>query len=112
MQAWISGSLTVARPPGRLPVMAKPYTPTQYRKAFTGRVKAARTVSGLTPLELAEKLSIPKDTYHRYETRTLLPHHMLELFCVVTGADLLWLITGSKFRSDTSGSSVPAHGHS
>ena len=74
MQAWINGSLTAPAVPVKLSGMAKPYTPTQYRKAFTGRVKAARTVSGLSPLETAEKLGIPKDTYHRYETRTLLPH--------------------------------------
>ena len=110
MQAWINGSLTAPAVPVKLSGMAKPYTPTQYRKAFTGRVKAARTVSGLSPLETAEKLGIPKDTYHRYETRTLLPHHLRERFCTLMGCDLVWLITGARLRPDAASGAFPAHG--
>ena len=83
--------------------MAHPYTPTTYRRPFLQRVRSARTVAGLSPAEIAERLKIPKDTYLRYETRTLLPHHLVEAFCVVTGCNLVWLLTGSHQRADRPG---------
>lgn len=78
--------------------VTKPYTPTTYRRAFVQRVRAARTLASLNPLEMANLLGVPKDTYHRYETRTLLPHHLLETFCQLVNCDLQWLITGRLHR--------------
>jgi len=49
---------------------------------------------------MAELLGVRKDTYHRYETRTLMPHHMVELFCRLTDQELNWLVTGQRLRLD------------
>ena len=100
MQAWTTGQLTPAAPPFKIVGVAKPYTPTTYRNAFVQRVRAARTLAEKNPLEMAQLLGVPKDTYHRYETRTLLPHHLLEFFCQLTGQDLTWLVTGKHHRSE------------
>jgi hypothetical protein len=103
-QAWTDGQLTELRgAPKICRVTTKPYTPTTYRKAFVQRVRAARTLSERTPLQMAEALGIPKDTYHRYETRTLLPHHLLEVFCQLTAQDLTWLVTGKHQRPEPIG---------
>ena len=98
MEAWTTSQLTAGERPSTLLGVTKPYTPTTYRRAFVQRVRAARTLASLQPLEMANKLGVPKDTYHRYETRTLLPHHLLEIFCQLTGQDLHWLITGRLQR--------------
>jgi DNA-binding XRE family transcriptional regulator len=108
MQAWITGQLTREGTPYTLSSVAKPYTPTTYRNAFVQRVRAARNLAEKTPLEMAQLLDVPKDTYHRYETRTLLPHHLLEIFCKLTGQDLTWLITGKHHRPEPAGDSVSA----
>src|ERR1039457_916561 len=100
MQVWITGQLTENRAAFKIDGVSKPYTPTTYRNAFVQRVRAARTLAEKTPLEMAHLLDIPKDTYHRYETRTLLPHHLLEPFCQLTGQDLTWLITGRHRRPE------------
>lgn len=108
MQAWITGQLTDERRPLKLVAVTKPYTPTTYRKAFVQRVRAARTLASKNPLEMAHLLGVPKDTYHRYETRTLLPLHLIETFCHLTGADLHWLITGHQLRHDSGADSHSA----
>lgn len=108
MQAWITGQLTGDVHHFTLSSVTKPYTPTTYRNAFVQRVRAARTLAEKTPLEMAQLLDVPKDTYHRYETRTLLPHHLLETFCKLTGQDLTWLITGKHRRSEPAGDSLAA----
>lgn len=108
MQAWITGQLTSTPRASTLLAVPKPYTPTTYRNAFVQRVRAARTLAEKNPLEMAQLLGIPKDTYHRYETRTLLPHHLLETFCKLTGQDLTWLITGRHRRPEPEGDSLDA----
>jgi len=108
VQAWITSSSPL---PGLAPIICgvpKPYTPTTYRKAFLARVRAARTVANREPIDVAAKLGIPKDTYLRYESRTLLPHHLVLPFCLYTGADPTWLVTGERFRVDADGNAVPA----
>lgn len=101
MEAWTTSQLTPEHRPSTLLAVTKPYTPTTYRRAFVQRVRAARTLASLNPLEMANLLGVPKDTYHRYETRTLLPHHLLEVFCQLASCDLHWLITGRLQRAST-----------
>lgn len=100
MQAWTTCQLTPWRLSFSIGAVPKPYTPTTYRKAFVERVRASRIQADKSPLEMAKLLGIPKDTYHRYETRTLLPHHLLLTFCELTHQDLFWLVTGRRFRPD------------
>ena len=100
MQAWITRQLTFPDQTLRLGGVAKPYTPTTYRNAFVQRVRSARILAEKNPLEMAQLLGVPKDTYHRYETRTLLPLHLIETFCQLTGQELHWLVTGRHQRPE------------
>jgi hypothetical protein len=75
----------------------KASTPREWRKEFISRVRAARIVSGVKPVEVAAELRVSLDTYNRWETRALLPHHLVMPFCRVTGADPVMLLTGSPF---------------
>lgn len=102
MQAWISPQLTPGSPPPTILAVNRP-SPAKYRAAFVQRVRAARVLSGKSPADMATLLGVPKDTYHRYETRTLLPHHLIELFCDLTGTDIPRLITGLQRRSEPKG---------
>lgn len=68
------------------------------------RTESARVVSGLSRDELVERLveqtgtKIKPDTYKRWETRTLMPHHLIIPFCEITGADPYMLLTGQPFK--------------
>lgn len=75
----------------------KASTPAMWRKEFIQRVKSARIVSGRKPVEVATELGVNLDTYNRWETRALLPHHMVMPFCRITGADPVMLLTGLPF---------------
>lgn len=82
----------------------KPSTPRQYREDFLQRTESARVVSGLSREELVQRLAeasgtkIKPDTYKRWETRTLMPHHLIIPFCEITGADPYMLLTGQPFK--------------
>ncbi len=104
MQAWINSQSTSGDVPQTILCMRKVTTPAQYRTKFFERVRAARSLSGNSPAQMAELLGVPKDTYHRYETRTLLPHHLIPLFCQLTGADVDWLVRGLKRGAERGGS--------
>lgn len=75
----------------------KASTPREWRKDFIERVKSARVVSGKKPIEVAAALGVALDTYNRWETRALLPHHLVMPFCRITGADPVMLLTGAPF---------------
>lgn len=74
--------------------MAESETELEYKQAFTARVAEARQRSGLKQWQVAETLGIPQDRYKQYETRTLMPHSMIERFCLITRVDPGWLVTG------------------
>jgi hypothetical protein len=92
--------ITILRVPGK----RKASTPRQYRDAFIARTKSARLMSGKDRgqviAELGERagVKITLDTYKKWETRTLLPHHLIIPFCQVTELDPYLLLTGSPFR--------------
>jgi hypothetical protein len=68
---------------------------TDYRAAFLSRTKAARVNAGFTQEQIARALDMPQDKYKTYEVRSLLPHSLIERFCLITRVDPLWLLTGS-----------------
>jgi hypothetical protein len=37
---------------------------------------------------------MPQDKYKQYEGRSLLPHHLIGRFCILTRVDPEWLVTG------------------
>lgn len=91
----------------------RPSTPKQYREDFIARIEAARLVSGMEREQVVEALckrtglAIKLDTYKKWESRALLPHHLIIPFCEVTGADPYMILTGVPFRL---GRAVP-NGH-
>lgn len=52
----------------------------------------------IAALEERTGLRIKLATYKKWETRTLLPHHLIIPFCEVTGADPYMILTGVPFR--------------
>lgn len=52
------------------------------------RIQEARKQADLTQDEIAEKLGMKQWKYAKYETRSLMPHHLLARFCEITGANL------------------------
>ena len=74
--------------------MADPGPEGEYKQAFIQRVKAARIAVNMKQWQVAEALGMPQDRYKQYETRSLLPHHLIGRFCIVTHVDPEWLVTG------------------
>lgn len=75
----------------------RPSTPSQYRKEFAERVKAARVLSGKTQSQIADELGVKLNTYQTWETRALLPHQHILPFCRATETDVFMLLTGTPF---------------
>jgi DNA-binding XRE family transcriptional regulator len=103
MQSWTTMELTLAPVPGTIFGMdkpigrpRKPMAPTAYEEAFRRRVRAARALYTEEPKEMARALGVREDTYYRYETRTMLPHHLIERFCQITGVTVDYLIKGPQ----------------
>lgn len=74
--------------------MAESETEAEYKQRFMARVAEARIARGLKQWQLAEALGMPQDKYKQYESRSLLPHHLIGRFCIVTRVDPEWLLTG------------------
>ena len=74
--------------------MADSETEAQFKQSFTLRVKAARAGLGWKQWQMAEALDLPQDRYKQYEGRTLMPHHLIGRFCLITHVDPTWLMTG------------------
>lgn len=79
---------------GQTVPMADQQTETQYKSAFIARVKAARIARNFKQWQIAEALGMPQDKYKQYESRSLLPHHLIGRFCIITHVDPEWLLTG------------------
>jgi DNA-binding XRE family transcriptional regulator len=67
--------------------MSSPDLEAAFNAAFRARVRAARKAQGMTQADMARLLGISRASYARYETRTLLPLHLVEEFVEITGAD-------------------------
>lgn len=87
-------SLDCGRSLGHNVRMAEQETESQFKQDFTRRVKAARAALGWKQWQMAEALGMPQDKYKQYEGRSLLPHHLIGRFCLLTRIDPDWLLTG------------------
>jgi transcriptional regulator with XRE-family HTH domain len=56
-------------------------------KVFCARIRAARRARGLSQADVARALGISRAAYGRCEADTPLPHHLIEDFVTLTGAD-------------------------
>jgi hypothetical protein len=59
---------------------------TTFARDFIARVKSARAAIYSQP-EMEALLRLPKGTYKKYETCSLLPHHLIVRFCLLTATD-------------------------
>jgi len=84
--------------------MPKRMTPARYRETFCARLKNLRESAGMTQKELARELGIDKDTYAKYESRSLLPHHLIMPVCEILGVDAAFLVSG---QGNTSPKTTP-----
>lgn len=117
MQPLTNLQLTLPVPPGRIGRMVgrpdKPTSPAAYRAAFFKRVKTARELYTEDYKVMAHALGIQEGTYYRYETRTMLPHHLIPRFCQLTGVNADWLFNGpTAARALTSPRSLTGTDHS
>jgi DNA-binding transcriptional regulator YiaG len=71
-------------------------TPTEYRDAFLKRVATAREALGLNQTKMAELLGLTQGHYKQYESRTIMPHHILVEFCRVTKQHPWYMLTGQS----------------
>jgi hypothetical protein len=107
MQPWTSLQLTLPEPPRTIRVVGRPSessSPAAYRAAFFKRVRTARELYTDSPQDMAKALGVPYGTYVRYETRTMLPHHLVPRFCQITGVSAEWL-----FYGPSAARALPAH---
>lgn len=74
--------------------MPKRMTPARYREAFCSRLKNLRESAGYTQKEVALELGIDKDTYAKYESRSLLPHHLITQVAELFYVDVVFLLSG------------------
>lgn len=51
-------------------------------------MRAARQACKVTQADIALVLGISRAAYQKYETRTLLPHYLVEEFAAITGVDI------------------------
>ncbi len=79
-----------------------------YAEAFIGRVRALRAASGLSAAEMARRLGVEDETYGAFETKTLLPHHLIPAFAALTGSTLRFVLAGEPAREPDGGDRLPA----
>jgi transcriptional regulator with XRE-family HTH domain len=80
-----------------------------YVAAFTARIQKLRDDKGWTQQQMAVALGVPLGTYKKYESRTLLPHILLERFSLIVDRDIGFLVTGKapKRRPYDAGADLP-----
>lgn len=66
--------------------------PSDYREALCARVALAREQSGLSTDYVARASGVSRDPYAPWESRALLPHHLVVPFCALVGVDPVWLL--------------------
>lgn len=82
--------------------MPKDTTSTEYKMGLLSRVKSLR--EGMrhpdgkfwTAEDMAKALRVSAETYRKYESRTPLPHELIEPFSLVVGCTVEYLVTGNK----------------
>lgn len=73
-------------------------TPTEFEELFVARTKALRELSGMTGPQMATALEIPYERYKKYETRSPLPHDLVERFALITRVPVDFVMTGRRTK--------------
>lgn len=71
-------------------------TPTEFEEMFIARTKVLRKLAGLTAQQMAGLLGIPFERYKKYESRTPLPHALVEQFALITRVPVDYVMTGRR----------------
>lgn len=82
---------------GHSVLMQKAQARSRFLADFLGRTVAARALKFKSGREMAIALGWGEDqqaTYSKYETRTPLPHYLIQQFCKIVGVEVEWLMTG------------------
>lgn len=74
--------------------MPVPLTEADFNESLCARVKSLRKDRGWTSEQMALALGIPAERYRKYESRTPLPHYLIERFALIVGRDIDYLLTG------------------
>ena len=69
-----------------------------FNEAFIARVHHLRESMNWTAAEMASALDIPAERYRKYESRSLLPHYLIEPFALIVGRDVEYVLTGKSSR--------------
>lgn len=82
-------------------LMKKPHAVSTFKDQFTARVAYARHKAGYTQVTMAEALGLgaaddpsAQGKYHKYEKRSLMPHHLIPQFCALCDITVGWLYNG------------------
>lgn len=71
-------------------------TPEEFEAMFIERTKALRELRNMTSADMAAALDIPADRYRKYESRTPMPHSLLEKFALIVGVSVDFLVSGRR----------------
>jgi len=71
--------------------MGKASTPASFKRDFCRRLKIAREFNRLEQADMAKALGLLPNTYSKYESRSLLPHHLMLKACEILKIDLGYL---------------------
>ena len=77
-----------------------------FNNEYCARTRALRDGRGWTAEQMAIALGIPPDRYRKYEYRSVLPPYLIERFCLITGADIEYFVTGRTNRAIQSAKEV------
>jgi DNA-binding XRE family transcriptional regulator len=78
----------------RIMPMADDLTPTGLRARLRRRTAELREAHGWTQNEMAAFLGIGVEAYKKYENRSVLPHHLVPVFCRLVGVSIDFFYTG------------------
>lgn len=78
------------------PKYRRAMTPSEFEAEFVARTQALRKTKFNSAKEMALALGIPQERYAKYETRTPMPHALIEPFALIVGVPVAYLITGRK----------------
>ncbi len=76
--------------------MIMPITPEEFDALYIARVKALRQLRGMTAGQMSTLLGVPAERYRKYESRTPMPHALMEQFALIAGVSVEFLLTGRR----------------
>lgn len=65
-----------------------------FKQEFIDRVRRARGSTGKKQWEIAHAMGVEQDEYKHWESKRLMPHHLIARFSFSCQVDPVWLLTG------------------